>query len=74
MRTNVEVYENHCVILRRLNRFGIKEPIRIKGSYKEWITYFAKFKLDLKEHLKFNPSEIPREGCILTGHDEDEFL
>lgn len=54
MRTSAELYDNHCVILKRLNRFGNEKKITLMGTYEEWLTYFAEYKRDLDKFTRYN--------------------
>lgn len=48
--------------------------IKLKGDYKNWITYLAKYKLDLRDLNKYSTLKLTRDGCIMMGLYEDEYF
>lgn len=57
IRTNAEAWQNHCTILRQPFKNGIKKKLKIIGDHKEWLTYLAKYKLDLKKIQEYDTNE-----------------
>ena len=52
IRANAQVFDNHCVYIENMNKYGRNVPIKIMGSYEEWLTYIVSYKKDLEKNQK----------------------